>query len=279
MAGGPRGVVPLSRELASSAAMAVALHGALVAAIVFAPQIFRGRFRPLPDLGPIMVSIEGSGGPPAGGGGAARPVAAPLPEKPAPPPKVAPTPARPAPPSADLAIPKPGKAKAPRPARTTDDLRPEFGPTTRQARPAPAAPARVGPQTATTAPGPMASVPGPGGGGPSVDINLKTPGGSGGTGTGTDTLLYYFARIQDKVSAFWMPAGGDGETVVLLGIRLLHNGQVREITVEQSSGDRGFDDAAVRALRQALPLPPFPPLVKDDSMNLILKFTNKGIGG
>jgi len=81
------------------------------------------------------------------------------------------------------------------------------------------------------------------------------------------------------VSAFWMPAAsGDREIVVLVGIRLMNTGQVREITIEQTSGDRGFDDAAVRALRQALPLPPFPPLVREDSMNLILKFTNKGIG-
>ncbi|HEY7677505.1 MAG TPA: TonB family protein [Candidatus Methylomirabilis sp.] len=258
--------------------MAVALHGFLVIAIVFTPQIFRGRYRPLPDLGPIMVSIEGSGGPRAGGAAAARPVAAPLPEKPAPPAKAAPTPA-PARPADDLAIPKPGKAR-PAAKTKTDDLRPDFGPVARQASPTPPAPARVGPQTAITAPGPVASVAGPAGNGPSVDINLKTPGGSGGTGTGTDTLLYYFARIQDKVSAFWMPGAlGDREVIVLVGIRLLHSGQVREITIERSSGDRGFDDAAIRALRQALPLPPFPALVKEDSMNLILKFTNRGIGG
>jgi TonB family protein len=268
--------MPMGREMASSAAMAVALHGFLVVAIVFTPQIFRGRYRPLPDLGPIMVSLEGSGGPRGGGAAAARPVAAPLPEKPAPPAKAAPVPSR-ARPADDLAIPKPGKA---RPAAKTDDLRPDFGPVARPASPAPPAPARVGPQTATSAPGPVASVAGPAGNGPSVDINLKTPGGSGGSGTGTDTLLYYFARIQDKVSAFWMPAAlGDREVVVLVGIRLQHNGQVREITIEQSSGDRGFDDAAIRALRQAMPLPPFPALVKEDSMNLILKFTNKGIGG
>jgi len=268
VAGGPGDVLATGREMASSAAMAVALHGCLVVAIIFAPQIFRGRYRPLPDLGPIMVSIEGSGGPRAAGAAAARPLAVPLPERPAPPANAAPAPER-ARAADDLTIPKPGKS---RPAPKTDDLRPDFGPVTRRTAPAP-----VGPQTAA-ATGPVASAAGPAGNGPSVDINLK--GGSGGTGTGTDTLLYYFARIQDKVSTFWMPsATGEREVVVLVGIRLQHTGQVREITIEQSSGDRGFDDAAIRALRQALPLPPFPTLVKEDSMNLILKFTNKGIGG
>jgi TonB family protein len=261
--------MPMGRQMASSAAMAVALHGFLVVAIVFTPQIFRGRYRPLPDLGPIMVSLEGSGGQRPGGPAAARPVAAPLPERPVPPAKAAPAPS-PARPADDLAIPKPGKA---RPAAKTDDLRPDFGPVARQASPVPAAPARVGPQTAGSAPGAVASASEPGGGS-GVDINLKTPGVS------PDSLLYYFARIQDKVGTFWMPAAsGDREVVVLVGIRLQHNGQVREITIERSSGDRGFDDAAIRALRQAMPLPPFPALVKEDSMNLILKFTNKGIGG
>jgi len=271
VAGGPGTVLATGREMASSAAMAVALHGCLVVAIIFAPQIFRGRYRPLPDLGPIMVSLEGSGGPRAAGAAAARPLAVPLPERPAPPANAAPTPER-ARPADDLTIPKPGKARPAPPAAKTDDLRPEFGPVTRRTAPAP-----VGPQTATTT-GPVASAASPAGNGPSVDINLK--GGSGGTGTGTDMLLYYFARIQDKVSTFWMPSAmGEREVVVLVGIRLQHTGQVREITIEQSSGDRGFDDAAIRALRQALPLPPFPALVKEESMNLILKFTNKGIGG
>ena len=172
MAGVPGGGMPTGREFASSAAMAVALHGAMILAILFAPQIFKGRYRPLPDLGPIMVSLEGSGGAPSRSAGAARPVTAPLPETPTPPAKAAPAPPRPAPVD-DLAIPKPGKARPPLPAAKTDDLRPDFRRVTPQpapARPAPAPlpPAPVGPQTPTTAPGPMASAPGPGAG-PSVD--------------------------------------------------------------------------------------------------------------
>ena len=94
-----------------------------------------------------------------------------------------------------------------------------------------------------------------------------------------DPLIYYYARIKEKVSAFWLPSQRpDQDIQVLVGIRLLPGGQVRDITIEASSGDRAFDEAAVRALRQALPLPPFPPFVRDESLNLILRFNNKGVG-
>ena len=66
---------------------------------------------------------------------------------------------------------------------------------------------------------------------------------------------------------------------MLVGIRVQANGQVRDVSIEASSGDRNFDEAAVRALRQALPLPPFPLQVKEPSMNLILKFSNRDLGG
>jgi len=276
VAGGPGNGGPAGAGYGGGAALSVVLHGALAAAIVFAPQIFKPRFHELPTLGPIFVTLEGSGGAQRSAG-ATRPQAVPLPETPPPPTKAAPAtrPARPAPPD-DLAIPRPGRKAAPqKPVAKLDDLRPDFAPIKRQAQPMAPVPAPIGPPSRAPQPGPVtAPAAAPGNGGP-VDVSRKGPGGGGPV----DPLLYYFARIQDKVSGYWMPAAQRGEIQALVGIRLLPNGQVRDITVEASSGDRAFDDAAVRALRNALPLPPFPLQVKEDSMNLILKFTNMGVGG
>lgn len=269
-----------NREFAGSAALSVALHAGLVVAIILAPQVFRPRFHEVPTLGPIFATLEGTGGVQRSGGGATRPVAVPLPAQPAPPPtKAIPAPPRPAP-TDDLTIPRAGKARPPREVvAKRDDLRPDFAPIRKQATPTPPPPAPSGPRTAATVPGPLAA--GAGAGPGSVDVDLKTAGGVGGPGIGVSPLLYYFARIQDKVSAYWSPTAlpGEREVLVLVGIRVQANGQVRDISVETSSGDRSFDDAAVRALRQALPLPPFPLQVKEQSMNLILKFSNKGFGG
>lgn len=284
MAGGTGNGGPANMRYGGGVVMSLALHAALAAGIIFAPQIFKPTFRELPTLGPIIATLEGSGGAPRASAGATRPVVAPLPATPAPPVKAAPapTPARPAP-SDDLTIPKPGKKAVPqKQVARRDDLRPDFSPVRRQTQPTslgPPSPAPVGPPSALPAPGPVASVPGSQGNGGPIDVTRKGPGGTGGQGTGVDPLLYYFARIQDKVSGNWMPAAERGEIQVLVGIRLLNNGQVRDMTIESSSGDRAFDDAAIRALRQALPLPPFPAFVKETSMNLILKFTNKGVGG
>ncbi len=273
MAGGDGSGMPPERAIASSAALSVALHASLAVAIVFAPQIFRREPYPLPTLGVITATIEGSGSAQRSGAGARQPVAVPLPETPAPPVKAHVTP--PAPPRAtpDLTLPSPTKARPPQKvAKTTDDLRPDLPSIRRQPSPTPAPPAPVGPQTATTVPGPVASLPGPG----VVDINRKDPGTPGTV----DPLSYYFARIQDKLSTFWSPTvlPGDQEIQVVVGIRLLPNGQVSNVTIERSSGDRNFDDAAIRALRLALPLPPFPPLVRESSLDLRVRFTNKGVG-
>ncbi len=272
MAGGDGSGMPSERAIASSAALSVALHASLAAAIVFAPQLFKPKFYQPPTLGIITATIEGSGGAQRSGAGATRPVRVPLSETPAPPVKAQETPPTPPRATSDLTLPSPTKARPPRPVTKTDDLRPDLPSIRRQPSPTPAPPAPVGPQTATTVPGPVASVPGPG----VVDINRKDPGTPGTV----DPLLYYFARIQDKLSTFWSPTvlPGDQEIQVVVGIRLLPNGQVSNVTIERSSGDRNFDDAAIRALRLALPLPPFPPLVRESSLDLRVRFTNKGVG-
>lgn len=262
--------MPVRGEVATSAALSVALHGCLLAALILTPQLFRPKFRELPSLGVITATIEGSGGPPRGGERRTQSAPPPLPPTPAPPAAKA-VQSPPPRPADDLTIPRPGKTKAPPLVAKRDDLRPDFAPGRRQARPTPSPPLAPAERGL-----PGASL---GGAEPGLDVTKKH-GGTGGTGTGADPLLYYYARIKEKVSAFWLPSQRpDQDIQVLIGIRLLPGGQVREITIEASSGDRGFDEAAVRALRQALPLPPFPPLVKDESLNLILRFNNRGVGG
>ncbi len=260
------------RDVATSAALSVALHCGLLAALILTPQLFKPKFRELPSLGVITATIEGTGGGQRSGARPTRPEPAPLPEQPAPP--IAKAPPRPAPPPApapDLTLPG---ARPPRPPSKVAkaDLRPDLAPARRQTHPTPA-PTALPADRGLTSRNLEGSE-------PSLDVTKKDAGGPGVTGVGVDPLLYYYARIKEKVSTFWLPSQRpDQDIQVLVGIRLLPGGQVRDITIEASSGDRAFDEAAVRALRQALPLPPFPPLVKDESLNLILRFNNRGVGG
>jgi TonB family protein len=91
-------------------------------------------------------------------------------------------------------------------------------------------------------------------------------------------LAYYFVLIQDKITSNWAPpkvqAGMTGS--VNLSLRVLRSGQVRELGIDTSSGDRAIDDSALRAVRLSSPMPPLPPLFKAESLSLQLRFTLVG---
>ena len=65
---------------------------------------------------------------------------------------------------------------------------------------------------------------------------------------------------------------GGARHVVVIRFRVLRSGQVRDVEMETSSGDAGLDTAAMRAIRQSLPLPPFPNLLTDPFLDLRYRF-------
>ena len=103
---------------------------------------------------------------------------------------------------------------------------------------------------------------------------------TGVTAGNTDpALAYYLALVQEKIDSNWVPpkrASGTVDTAVL-SIRVLRSGQVRDLVINSSSGDRAFDDSALRAVRLSSPLPPLPPLYKAETVILELRFNFEGV--
>jgi TonB family protein len=62
------------------------------------------------------------------------------------------------------------------------------------------------------------------------------------------------------------------EAVVTVRFRALRSGQVRDLAVETSSGNASLDASALRAIRQSVPLPPFPNLLTEPSLDLRYRF-------
>ena len=58
----------------------------------------------------------------------------------------------------------------------------------------------------------------------------------------------------------------------MIRFRVLRSGQVRDLELETSSGNTGLDASALRAVRQSLPLPPFPNLLTEPSLDLRYRF-------
>jgi len=85
----------------------------------------------------------------------------------------------------------------------------------------------------------------------------------------------YYAEIWARIRGQWsMPQGilpkGDVETVI--NVRILRNGAVVDVGFEKKSGNRYFDDSAVRALKKASPLPPLPSWIRGNDIEIGFRF-------
>lgn len=85
----------------------------------------------------------------------------------------------------------------------------------------------------------------------------------------------YYAMIWSRIKSGWaLPQGilpGDAlETVIDLTI--LRSGTVTEINFEKRSGNRFFDDSAMKAVRKATPFPPIPAGLGEASLAVGIRF-------
>lgn len=102
--------------------------------------------------------------------------------------------------------------------------------------------------------------------------------GEGGLPAGSVADEYY-SLIWQKIHDAWlipssMAASSYGyETVISVTIN--RDGTVSDYNVEKSSGNSYFDQTAIRAIKRASPLPPFPPSWLQKSINIGIKFSCK----
>lgn len=281
----PPGLQP--RDVCLTVVLSLLFHGLLTVVILLVPRFQVGSYISIP----VSYTVSLVEAPPGGGGPSPAPSKAtaptPAPVQTAPSPAERPAPAlRPAP-TEELTLPgrRPARKTAPTPAPEREpSLRP---PTTGQEPPRPAAPvpispvpmAPVAPTTPAPAAPPVASV-GPTagpkaavgkGGGPEV---AGTGSGSGRGAGGGDALASYLTLLDWKIQQNWVPVSAllGPETVVAVRFRVLRSGQVRDIELEASSGNASLDTSALRAIRQSLPLPPFPNLLTDPYLDLRYRF-------
>lgn len=70
---------------------------------------------------------------------------------------------------------------------------------------------------------------------------------------------YYLATMRRKIASLWrVPASASSEMHCVVYFRVLRNGTIQSPTIEAPSGNFLFDQAALRAVTQASPLPPLP---------------------
>jgi TonB family protein len=106
-----------------------------------------------------------------------------------------------------------------------------------------------------------------------VEVAGAGTGAASGTGGG-GAIASYLTLVDWKIQQNWVPVGpgASPEAVAVIRFRVLRSGQVRDLELETSSGNTSLDASALRAVRQSLPLPPFPNLLTEPSLDLRYRF-------
>jgi len=103
-------------------------------------------------------------------------------------------------------------------------------------------------------------------------------GGTGGAGNAGLRFPGYLQKMENKISGAWAPppVSFKGEPAkVTIQFNIMKDGRVEResIQVEKSSGYPFFDQAAMRAIYEADPFPPFPAFLSEDRLSIHFSFT------
>jgi TonB family protein len=85
----------------------------------------------------------------------------------------------------------------------------------------------------------------------------------------------YYAAIWSRIKGKWaLPQGIlPGEVLeVVIDVTILRSGAVTEVNFEKRSGNRYFDESALKAIQKASPLPPLPAWIGDSSIGVGIRF-------
>lgn len=86
----------------------------------------------------------------------------------------------------------------------------------------------------------------------------------------------YLQNMENKISGQWTPPGlalHEEGVGAIIRFNVTKEGKIEAIEVEKSSGNNQFDQAAMRAVYAAAPLPPLPEGLNEDRLNVHFSFT------
>jgi TolA protein len=89
---------------------------------------------------------------------------------------------------------------------------------------------------------------------------------------GADALSKYVGEVYVKIYKNWKDPLGGGNGMVQVSFSIFPQGNIAMPKILKSSGDPKLDNLAIRAIKNAVPLPPFPREIKEPNLPLILKF-------
>ena len=98
---------------------------------------------------------------------------------------------------------------------------------------------------------------------------------SGGATGGDARVNAYYRVIWLRIKGQWaLPVGMIPKATLesVISITILRTGAVTEVRFEKSSGNRYFDESAMKAIQKASPLPPLPDWLTGNNLNIGIRF-------
>jgi TonB family C-terminal domain len=85
-------------------------------------------------------------------------------------------------------------------------------------------------------------------------------------------FTYYTNQVVKKIGRNWQWSTEFGDLKTVVRFRILRSGEVSAVDIDKSSGDRVFDEQAVRAVKLASPFPPLPDGYEGDDLGVYFEF-------
>ncbi len=82
----------------------------------------------------------------------------------------------------------------------------------------------------------------------------------------------YMAELKRRLSRNWRPPRGEKTRRVVLKFEIARDGTLRSLEVDESSGERVADQAAINAVEISAPFKPLPPSFSGDSVPILFTF-------
>ncbi len=87
------------------------------------------------------------------------------------------------------------------------------------------------------------------------------------------TYGYYIDRMLQLIDKNWTRPGVTGRVRTIVHFRVARDGRIEDLEIVETSGYSAFDIAALRAVKNAAPLPPLPASYRNPTLgvNLIVR--------
>lgn len=90
-----------------------------------------------------------------------------------------------------------------------------------------------------------------------------------------DRMQLYYALIWSRIKSQWaLPPGikPEDNREAIISMQILRNGIIVDASFEKRSGNRFFDESAMKAIKKSSPLPHLPEWIRDNSIEIGIRF-------